>query len=1445
MRGARGRPVGSGCRNAGCKRATTSAAACVTPLLAFDPARQSKSDRASLLLTTALASTLLAGVFIAPAPAAAQTVTCSGGPGPGPTPILETSTTSPIICTNAEDRTSNGTSPEAIALGTTGDDHFITLDNTGKLIASDDGIDAVTTGDRSSVTVTNGGDITAATYGIVAGTTGANSKVSVTNSGDVSAAGALGIYGLSAGDATGTSGDASVTINNSGDVSADLRGIEARSTGVANGDGSNTSVSILNQGKIAAFTGIYARSEGAAVGANSNAGIAIDNKGEIATTGPGNVGINAGVKGTAMGDGSNTGIAITNSASIHAGTIGIFAITEKTSDAQGAHSNAGIAIHNTGDITIPTAAGPGIFGNTLGDAEGAYSNTGIAIDNAGAITAGVNGISAAAGGNANGQGSNAGIAIHNSGRLNIQGLAPALDARTYGNAGGTGSNTGVAIDNSGDVDTATSGIFALTGGTAAGTNSNAGIAVSNSGDIVSAGTVNAGAIYTATKGAAQGDGSNTGIVIDNRGDLTAKRGGIVAGTFGGAAGANSNNGIVIRNKGAIGAEYGIYTAAKGDATGASSNAGIVIDNAGAITATASGIFAETKGGAGPSANAGIAINNDGNIAAQNLGIYALTFGYAIGAKSNVGVGIDNGGDIAAGLNGIVGRTFGSAIGDDSDAGVAITNRGHIQATGNGIIASTRGGLFGALGANSNVGIVIDNRGDIAAGGIGINANSKGAAVGANSKAGIAITNRGDINAGNFGLYAKSFGSSTGASADAGIAIDNAGALAAGTGIYTRTFGNADGLSSNTGIAVANSGRISAGANGIFALTTGNATGPSSNVGIVINNKGAINAGNVGIYGRTTGAATGAGSNASVVINNSAQVYGGLIGVFMQGNQASVLTNRGAISAGTGLAIRAIDAPATITNEKSGKITGFVQLTDNADSFTNMKGAKFEARKTSDFGDGQDLFVNSGTVHTVAGSATQEMTFFVRLERFDNSGTISLVDGKEGDTFEIANTLGGTGLDFNAAKGSTLAVDAFLGAPGSIADNFIIDGNVTGRTALSVNNTNPGQGALNKQGIPVVFVTGAVNANAFYLPKPVDAGLFDYDLFFKPGPVDQFDLRSFPGGGAHVLPQLLTAAQDIFHSTSETWLDRTADLRVELAGSGVPANLKDGGPAPAGTVTPGVWIKGQGTWLDQSDKASTSAYGRTYNYNLDRNLDFGNVEGGADFGLRGVLGKGDVLVLGVLGGGVFGDLRYNQLARTFDISGGEVGGYATYLNGGLFVDNLFKANFVSFDPSANSGLPGSLDSTTWGFRSDGGYRFGGFRYGAFIEPQATIAVAWTDMNNFTFAGNAVRFNSDADVRGRLGLRVGTNYTTKGGTLFEPFVIGSVWGNWGGNNSATVTSLGTPFGPFTDQGDNGWGVVSAGVNGFSASGRSSAFAKVDVIFGDQTDGISAKGGMRYNW
>ena len=162
----RGRLVQSACRYTGRKRAptraTSRAAAPCRPL----PVASRKTDRASLLLTTALASTLLAACLLAPTPTSAVVACVQPA---SPLPILDSSATDAITCVNVDDR--DGGAGDAI-LTTTVSNHYIDLYNSGTLTAGDDGIFTSTTGGNSDIRIENVGDITAGDEGIEATTTG-------------------------------------------------------------------------------------------------------------------------------------------------------------------------------------------------------------------------------------------------------------------------------------------------------------------------------------------------------------------------------------------------------------------------------------------------------------------------------------------------------------------------------------------------------------------------------------------------------------------------------------------------------------------------------------------------------------------------------------------------------------------------------------------------------------------------------------------------------------------------------------------------------------------------------------------------------------------------------------------------------------------------------------------------------------------------------------------------------------------------------------------------------------------------------------------------------------------------------------------------------------------------------------------------------------------------
>ncbi len=1121
-----------------------------------------------------------------------------------------------------------------------------------------------------------------------------------------------------------------------------------------------------------------------------------------------------------------------------------------------------INLFNTGALA---AGGAGIFTNTTA------LLSPITITNFGPIAAGGTGIWAST----------------LFGNVDLQNFAPIATAgpATFGINVVTGTG-GIMLRNSGDIASVALGTFGISALTATGD-----LYLNNGGNIAVAG------------GGAFGISAATGL-----GDLTLINSGNIAAAAGGAFGISAATGtgdIMLRNTG------NIAVAAAGT-FGISAVAGlgdIFLDNDGNIAAAGAGVFgisAITNGG-----GSSLELHNQGKVSSGGTGIFAEAMGdnstLAFTGKGDVssnGIGIEAITDgaaspIAFGNSGNVATTDANAIGIDlvtegagSDIGSLLapaTNSGKINTIGNdavGIQAQTQDGAF-----------TFNNSGNIAtlgtfASGIAVNTGLGAGAVGGaisliNSgniatadvfSFGIAVVTQGSdpspltlVNSGAITTLADHSGgidASTDGD-DGALKVTNSGGInTAGPtapGIVASTFGlnNAAVMLENhggIGTLGSNSGGLNAQSRGdnsavtvinTAAVTTSGALSPGivgftqgSGSNVSVTNSGAVQARAAeGIE------ALAMNSGSSVVIDNQGSVLGGTQGILTNSGLGTTITNSGSISAGSLFAIGVDAGSAQIFN--SGIITGYVVL-DAADTMTNQSGGTFEARLTSDFGADDDLFVNEdgATVHALSN------TSFVNLETFQNQGLISMLNGQVGDVFRISDLVGGTGLAFAASGSSKLGVDAALGPPGSTADNFIVDGTVTGTTDLVVNNTTPGAGAPNKQGIPVVYVNTPVASNAFQLKQPVRSGFYDYDLFFKPGPVNVFELRSAVGGGAFVVPQLPTGAQDIWYTTASSWFDRTADLRTALYGQGRGANQQpapaylagDDNSANAGAATPypGLWARGSFAGLNRQDRVSFTGFGPT-SVTLNRDQSVGDFEGGFDLGTRGLLAPRDALIFGVLGGFVASTVNYDRLEEKFEFKGGEVGAYATYLNGGLFIDALVKDDILTLDSDLSSGLPASLNVNNIGFRIDSGYRFGGFGPGIFFEPLATISGVDSTFDDFVKDGNSVKFGNNTSLRGRLGLRVGSHFTLADGIAVEPFVIGSAWHEFEDNNQAVLVAAGAATATFNllDDLQGTWAELSAGVNVFNLGAGASGFAKADVAIGNDIGGVGGQVGMRVRW
>jgi hypothetical protein len=416
----------------------------------------------------------------------------------------------------------------------------------------------------------------------------------------------------------------------------------------------------------------------------------------------------------------------------------------------------------------------------------------------------------------------------------------------------------------------------------------------------------------------------------------------------------------------------------------------------------------------------------------------------------------------------------------------------------------------------------------------------------------------------------------------------------------------------------------------------------------------------------------------------------------------------------------------------------------------------------------------------------------------------------------------------------------------------VKGNVTGNTHIIVNDTNPGLGAFNPIGIPVVIVGGNTQIGNFDLPQgPIHKGLFDYDLFLRPDKV--WVLASGPNQAANQLPRLVSAAQTIWDRTSGMWLDRTADLRSNFlaappycGGAGADLPVKGARRAcPADEPGVAVWMNGFGDWSKSRGDVSTSVVGQTRTFNVDYDQSVYGFQAGLDWASsrRGP----SAWILGVTGGYVGSTVKFDGSVTNAKFDGGSAGVYATYLNRGFFVDALFMANFLTLNYTnqqfAFSGLAGSHSRlNSYGGHIDTGYRFQ-MPQGWFVEPQAALQYVTTRFDDATFAGTPVGLEGDA-LKGRLGGRVGTTVVSNN-LKWEPSVTASVWHRFTGDNSATISSGGFNLDLVDTNQVKTYGEVGGALNVFQVGSAWSGFVKGDYRFGENYSGGSVKGGVRAQW
>lgn len=233
--------------------------------------------------------------------------------------------------------------------------------------------------------------------------------------------------------------------------------------------------------------------------------------------------------------------------------------------------------------------------------------------------------------------------------------------------------------------------------------------------------------------------------------------------------------------------------------------------------------------------------------------------------------------------------------------------------------------------------------------------------------------------------------------------------------------------------------------------------------------------------------------------------------------------------------------------------------------------------------------------------------------------------------------------------------------------------------------------------------------------------------------------------------------------------------------------------------------------------------------------------GVEYGLHNIENSGFSLRLGLAGGdaaGAVNDQAGSGASASVNLP--FVGGYATLT--GLGFTGTVEARYMTLDmrmtnaPLAVFGESGRASGMS--YAAEASYRIPA---GAlFVEPSAGLSYIGLAVADETTNVGDLRFSRAKLALGHAGLRLGGEFAS-GDLSWRPYVLGAVWRQWGG-----VPTISVPQGPtITPTGLGGFEQVGLGVSATLAHTGLTGFAQGEWAFGVKLAGLSATGGLRFDF
>ena len=1197
----------------------------------------------------------------------------------------------------------------------------------GPIIATNSG-DIVTLGDSSA-----GMQLLAITGFAIGGVGGFGGSGFGGNGGDGGTAGDGGSGGLASGGAGGAGGG--------GGIGGAGLGSFGTTGGAATGSAFGVTV-VTNSGTIRT-SGLD--SDGlslVALGGNGAGGIG--GVGGSAFGGDGGLGGNGGSGGVsslagggvggAAGAGGGSGAAVAG-----VGGNGGVAIGGAATSITGINSGSIVTLaENSAGMAFTASGGIG-FGGVGGNGGSGFGGDGSAAGAAGA--AGGAGLSSGGAGGAGGAGSFGAAATAAGGGNGASGTGGAVTifAISNGAISTSGANAaGIEVFVSGG--TGAGGIGGIGGsgfggdggaGSPGGAGSNGATAAGSAGGAGGFGGAGGAAAGSNGGAGATGTGGSIAVNVDNNNSIT---------TLGdGAAG--------IYVLGGAGAGIGASGAAGGSAFGGDGGAAGAGGNGGAAGAGSAGGAGGTggAGGAGGTAVAGVGgrggdgiggalldinIDNSGNITTSGL------IAHGIAVETNVG-------SATSGAGGAGGSGFGGDGGDGGDGGTGGTGgtgaggAGGLGSVGGmGALANAGAGGAGGAGTGGATGdVIIINSGNI----VTLGAGSHGIFIATRQTPG--------VSGGGPGAPGNSFDGTNGT-------IGTPGGPGAGAGGGAGGFGG------------------SAGGFGIGVGAAGGAIGAAPAIGLADGDVFITNT----AAGNIDAAADGAHIEATgtIDINNAGDISGGTHGIFALSLIDIDITNgvTGFITSGNLFAIDAVGASAEISN--AGQLRGYVDLTANGDTVTNS--GLWDARLTSDFGAGADVFTSSGTVRTAISSALAETVVFAGLESFANAaGLIDLRDGGVGDVFSLSGNYAATG-------DARLGVDIGGSIAGLTGDLLTIGGTTSGTTSVLLNIL-ASAAVVDPDGVRIVDASGGTGL----FTGSFNTGFINYDVIMI-GP-DAFVVSSADEGVFDV-GLLGTMAQDMWYQSADSHLACSASRKNDF-GADRKSNI---------ALCAQLYVS-HDRYGDSSNSATL--FGSTFDYS-DR-IKTKRRGAQADLGYR----VGGSFTVGLTAGYAHARTENAGSGTALDVEGYNLGAFAQYGSKVGFYGSLL-AKWDRFDTRVASGLAiGSIRPDGRSFGVDGEIGWRTTNLGPMFDLYAGVSHVRTKLDDFT--AGFIDFSPDrmTSTRGRLGARLGWSGS------WAPFIDAKLFHEFSGDSDIQVGS-GLLSDSFERHGRGTWARLEGGIGGGTGGG-----------------------------